>query len=57
MFIAESWPTDRTSENGVESAKVPTRLRYLDDSNQQAQWGYQISPDAPDDEILEYFKL
>jgi len=51
-----AWPTGDGLGlgRGITSAKVPTRLRY---EGSQTQWGFNIPLDAPQHEILEWFKL
>lgn len=51
--VLRVWP-DHTGRD-ESSGKVPTKLRYTDGGG--FEWGFQISPDAPRDDILEHFKL
>lgn len=48
------WPVQTGSNEGASSDKVPTVLRYTPTG---LQWGFQIPPNAPADEIMECFKL
>jgi len=49
-----TWPINKTILDGESSDKVPTKLRY-DGSN--VQWGFSIPITAPQDEVIEWFKL
>ena len=49
-----SWPISRTTKEGESSEKVPTKLRYVDG---ETQWGFSIPQTAPQEEIVEWFKL
>jgi hypothetical protein len=49
------WPTSQTSREGHRAEKVPTKLRYT--GSKGYEWGSQISDDAPEAEIVEWFKL
>lgn len=49
-----SWPISKTTKEGESSEKVPTKLRYAGD---ETQWGFSIPMTAPQDEIVEWFKL
>ena len=49
-----AWPIDKTTLEGEFSEKVPTKLRY---SGGDVQWGFSIPLTAPQDEIIEWFKL
>ena len=49
-----SWPISRTVSEGESSDKVPTKLYYR---GSQVEWGFTIPMTAPDDEIIEWFKL
>lgn len=37
------------------AGKIPTKLCYQPDGS--FRWGLHIAPDAPPDDVLEYFKL
>lgn len=49
-----SWPISKTTREGESSDKVPTKLRY---HNGEIQWGFSIPITAPQDEVIEWFKL
>lgn len=49
-----TWPISRTVRDGKTSEKVPTRLRRIGDGT---EWGFQVSSQAPSDEVVEWFKL
>lgn len=51
--VITRWP----NFTGVKthSEKVPTKLRRL--GNGDLQWGFLVPPDAPNNEILRWFKL
>ncbi|KAL0941392.1 hsp70-like protein [Colletotrichum truncatum] len=49
-----TWPISKTVREGESSDKVPTKLRYTGD---EVQWGFSIPMSAPQDEIVEWFKL
>lgn len=49
-----AWPISKHSREGESSDKVPTKLRYAGDD---VQWGFSIPVTAPQDEVLEWFKL
>ncbi|KAM0285774.1 hypothetical protein ACHAQH_001235 [Verticillium albo-atrum] len=49
-----SWPVSKTILEGESSDKVPTKLRYVDG---RVQWGFTIPMTAPQNEIVEWFKL
>ncbi|OHF00673.1 hypothetical protein CORC01_03990 [Colletotrichum orchidophilum] len=49
-----TWPISKTIREGESSDKVPTKLRYASD---QVQWGFSIPVTAPQDEVVEWFKL
>lgn len=51
--VMRRWP-DNTGGRRA-SDKVPTKLRRL--GNSDAQWGFLIPPDAPSNEVLQWFKL
>ncbi|EFQ31525.1 uncharacterized protein GLRG_06814 [Colletotrichum graminicola M1.001] len=49
-----TWPISRNVLEGESSDKVPTKLRYVGD---EVQWGFSIPITAPQDEVIEWFKL
>ncbi|KAH0439624.1 hsp70-like protein [Colletotrichum camelliae] len=49
-----TWPISKTVREGESSDKVPTKLRYAGD---EIQWGFSIPITAPQDEVVEWFKL
>jgi len=49
-----SWPLSRTIREGESSDKVPTKLRY---NGNQIEWGFSIPVTAPQDQVIEWFKL
>ncbi|KAF9878787.1 hypothetical protein CkaCkLH20_03687 [Colletotrichum karsti] len=49
-----TWPISKTVREGESSDKVPTKLRYDGD---EVQWGFSIPMNAPQDEVVEWFKL
>ncbi|KAK2778157.1 hsp70-like protein [Colletotrichum kahawae] len=49
-----TWPISKTVREGESSDKVPTKLRYAGD---EIQWGFSIPISAPQDEVVEWFKL
>ncbi|TEA12275.1 Heat shock 70 kDa protein 12A [Colletotrichum sidae] len=49
-----TWPITKTVREGESSDKVPTKLRYVGD---EVQWGFAIPVTAPQDEVIEWFKL
>ncbi|KAF7559220.1 hypothetical protein G7046_g4942 [Stylonectria norvegica] len=49
-----TWPVSKTIREGESSDKVPTKLRYNGDD---VQWGFSIPLTAPQDEVIEWFKL
>lgn len=49
------WPNIAGRDRLRHSEKVPTKLRRV--GNGELQWGFLVSPDAPDAEILHWFKL
>ncbi|KAK1968964.1 actin-like ATPase domain-containing protein [Colletotrichum sublineola] len=49
-----TWPISRNVHEGESSDKVPTKLRYVGD---EVQWGFSIPITAPQDEVVEWFKL
>ncbi|KAF6817805.1 Chaperone protein DnaK [Colletotrichum sojae] len=49
-----TWPISKTIREGESSDKVPTKLRY---AGKEVQWGFSIPMNAPQDEIIEWFKL
>lgn len=49
-----TWPISKTVREGESSDKVPTKLRYSKDG---VQWGFSIPITAPQEEVLEWFKL
>ncbi|CAI0651912.1 unnamed protein product [Colletotrichum noveboracense] len=49
-----TWPISKTVREGESSDKVPTKLRYAGD---EVQWGFSIPITAPQDEVVEWFKL
>ncbi|GJN84979.1 hypothetical protein PLIIFM63780_008543 [Purpureocillium lilacinum] len=50
-----SWPISTSAREGESSDKVPTKLRYTKCSD--VQWGFAIPDTAPQDEVIEWFKL
>lgn len=53
IHVIKAWPNHAGTEE--QSGKIQSKLRYQGDG--AFQWGAMISPDAPHDEVLEYFKL
>lgn len=53
ISVVNVWPNHAGRDE--ISGKVPTKLSYTGDGN--VVWGFQIPPDAPRDDVLEYFKL
>jgi molecular chaperone DnaK (HSP70) len=49
-----TWPISKTALEGESSDKVPTKLRY---NGSDVQWGFSIPITAPQDEVIEWFKL
>ncbi|KAK5997205.1 hypothetical protein PT974_02558 [Cladobotryum mycophilum] len=49
-----TWPINKTAREGESSDKVPTKIRYASDG---VQWGFAIPITAPQDEVIEWFKL
>ncbi|CAM1503996.1 Fc.00g015870.m01.CDS01 [Cosmosporella sp. VM-42] len=49
-----TWPVSKTIREGESSDKVPTKLRYNGDN---VEWGFAIPLTAPQDEVIEWFKL
>ncbi|KAK5658679.1 hypothetical protein OQA88_2075 [Cercophora sp. LCS_1] len=49
-----TWPISETNREAESSDKVPTQLWYKDNKR---HWGFAIPPNAPPEEILEWFKL
>ncbi|KAM0500224.1 hypothetical protein ACHAPB_005722 [Verticillium nonalfalfae] len=49
-----SWPVSKTIREGESSDKVPTKLRY---TKGDVQWGFSIPVTAPQNEVVEWFKL
>ncbi|KAJ0159325.1 Chaperone protein DnaK [Colletotrichum tanaceti] len=49
-----TWPISKTVREGESSDKVPTKLRYADG---EVQWGFSIPVTAPQDQVIEWFKL
>ncbi|PTB75898.1 hypothetical protein M440DRAFT_1334688 [Trichoderma longibrachiatum ATCC 18648] len=49
-----TWPISKTTREGESSDKVPTKLRYAKD---EVQWGFSIPITAPQEEVIEWFKL
>ncbi len=49
-----AWPISNNIREGESSEKVPTKLRY---AGKDVQWGYSIPATAPQDEVIEWFKL
>lgn len=50
--VITQWPSNT---GRVSSEKVPTKLRLL--GNDESEWGFLISTKAPNNEILQWFKL
>ncbi|UNI19937.1 hypothetical protein JDV02_006079 [Purpureocillium takamizusanense] len=50
-----AWPISRSAREGESSDKVPTKLRYTKGGH--VQWGFAIPDTAPQDEVMEWFKL
>lgn len=50
-----SWPISTSAREGESSDKVPTKLRYTKCGD--VQWGFAIPDTAPQDEVIEWFKL
>ena len=51
-----TWPISKTALEGESSEKVPTKLRYLSNKT-EPEWGFAIPVTAPDEEVIEWFKL
>ena len=49
-----TWPINASIREGESSDKVPTKLRY---AGKDVQWGFSIPITAPQDEVIEWFKL
>ncbi|KAI5467022.1 hypothetical protein BGZ63DRAFT_345199 [Mariannaea sp. PMI_226] len=49
-----TWPVSKTIREGESSDKVPTKLRY---NGSEIEWGFSIPITAPQDEVIEWFKL
>ncbi|RYP14822.1 hypothetical protein DL765_006123 [Monosporascus sp. GIB2] len=49
-----TWPISQTIRDGKTSEKVPTKLRH---TINDIQWGFQVPPQAPAEEVSEWFKL
>ncbi|KAJ6441863.1 Hsp70 family chaperone [Purpureocillium lavendulum] len=50
-----AWPISKSAREGESSDKVPTKLRYT--AGGDVQWGFAIPGTAPQDEVIEWFKL
>ncbi|KAF9762171.1 hypothetical protein IL306_003548 [Fusarium sp. DS 682] len=48
------WPVSSANKEGEYSDKVPTKLRYNGD---KIEWGFSIPMNAPQQEVVEWFKL
>ncbi|KAL6356677.1 hypothetical protein LRP88_10282 [Fusarium phalaenopsidis] len=48
------WPVSSTNKEGESSDKVPSKLRYNGD---KIEWGFSIPITAPQEEVIEWFKL
>lgn len=48
------WPISKTAREGESSDKVPTKLRY---NGNDVEWGFSIPVNAPEEEVIEWFKL
>lgn len=48
------WPVSSTNREGESSDKVPSKLRYNGD---KIEWGFSIPITAPQEEVIEWFKL
>ncbi|KAG8669583.1 hypothetical protein FPOAC2_08917 [Fusarium poae] len=48
------WPVSTSNREGESSDKVPSKLRYNGD---KIEWGFSIPITAPQDEVIEWFKL
>jgi hypothetical protein len=48
------WPVSSSNKEGESSDKVPSKLRYNGD---KIEWGFSIPITAPQDEVIEWFKL
>ncbi|WZH46094.1 hypothetical protein QYS62_007164 [Fusarium acuminatum] len=48
------WPVSSTNKEGESSDKVPSKLRY---NGNKIEWGFSIPITAPQDEVVEWFKL
>ncbi|RYP52061.1 hypothetical protein DL768_002744 [Monosporascus sp. mg162] len=49
-----TWPISQKIRDGKTSEKVPTKLRH---TVNDIQWGFQVPPQAPAEEVFEWFKL
>lgn len=49
-----TWPINNSAREGESSDKVPTKLRY---HKGDIQWGFSVPVNAPENEVLEWFKL
>lgn len=53
IHVIQDW---RNDQGGMSTtSKVPTKLCYTNDGS--FQWGAQVPPHAPHDDVLQYFKL
>ncbi|KAF4500174.1 hsp70 [Fusarium agapanthi] len=48
------WPVSSANKEGQSSDKVPTRIRY---SGEKIEWGFSVPVNAPQHEVVEWFKL
>ncbi|KAI0487191.1 hypothetical protein F4859DRAFT_502416 [Xylaria cf. heliscus] len=55
LFPIMDWPESRDGHRRKNSAKVPSKIRYLD--NGEFEWGYQIEEHADPPEVHRLFKL
>jgi len=48
------WPVSSANKEGQSSDKVPTRIRYNGD---KIEWGFSVPVNAPQHEVVDWFKL
>ncbi len=51
-----TWPINNSNREGQSSEKAPTKLWY-DPKTKDAQWGFAIPRSAPQEEVIQWFKL
>ncbi|KAG8164168.1 hypothetical protein KVR01_006086 [Diaporthe batatas] len=55
VHVIREWPQHAGGKTRAE--KVPTKLRLRPLRNNDPEWGFLIPTDAPNDEVLQWFKL